>query len=176
MAIDRGPWNALVDDDGSNLVGSVWDKAAIKNVILDPVDAAMGMQLAAFTPTLVNATGAEAAYTNRSGVYQKVGRFVFAQVYLLVAPGAIAGTAALRVGGLPFPSQDSPNYGTVTIGYWGPLATPVVWLSGSVPRNVNYCSMYKMTAAATGPTTLTGQDLVPGLSEFMLGMFYISAV
>ena len=41
MAIDRGPWNALVDDDGSNLVGSIWNKAAIKSVILDPTDAAL---------------------------------------------------------------------------------------------------------------------------------------
>ncbi len=41
MAINRAPFNALVDDDGSNLVGSVWNKAAIKDVILDPVDAAL---------------------------------------------------------------------------------------------------------------------------------------
>jgi len=41
MAIDRGPWNALVDDDGSNLVGTVWNKDKIKTVILDPVDAAL---------------------------------------------------------------------------------------------------------------------------------------
>jgi hypothetical protein len=39
MAIDRGPWNALVDDDGSNLTGSLWNKAAIKTVLLDPIDA-----------------------------------------------------------------------------------------------------------------------------------------
>jgi len=41
MAINRGPFNALTDDDGSNTVGSVWNKAAIKDVILDPVDAAI---------------------------------------------------------------------------------------------------------------------------------------
>jgi len=41
MAIDRGPWNALVDDDGSNLVGTVWNKDKIKTVILDPTDAAI---------------------------------------------------------------------------------------------------------------------------------------
>jgi hypothetical protein len=41
MAIDRGPWNALVDDDGSNLVGSVWNKAAVKTVLLDPMDGAL---------------------------------------------------------------------------------------------------------------------------------------
>lgn len=41
MPIDRGPFNALVDDDGSNTVGTVWDKTQIKTVILDPVDAAI---------------------------------------------------------------------------------------------------------------------------------------
>ena len=41
MAINRGPWNALVDDDGSNLIGSVWNKDAIKTVLLDPIDLAM---------------------------------------------------------------------------------------------------------------------------------------
>lgn len=40
-AINRGPYNALVDDDGSNTVGSIWNKTAIKNVLLDPVDAAI---------------------------------------------------------------------------------------------------------------------------------------
>jgi len=41
MAINRAPFNALVDDDGSNLVGTVWNKAAIAGVVLDPVDAAL---------------------------------------------------------------------------------------------------------------------------------------
>jgi hypothetical protein len=41
MPIDRAPFNALVDDDGSNLVGSVWNKAAIASVILDPTDVAL---------------------------------------------------------------------------------------------------------------------------------------
>jgi hypothetical protein len=41
MSINRGPFNALVDDDGTNTVGSIWNKAAIKDVILDPVDAAL---------------------------------------------------------------------------------------------------------------------------------------
>ena len=39
MAINRGPFNALIDDDGSGTTGSVWNKAAIQGVILDPVDA-----------------------------------------------------------------------------------------------------------------------------------------
>lgn len=39
MSIDRTAYNALVDDDGSNLVGSIWNKNAIKTVLLDPIDA-----------------------------------------------------------------------------------------------------------------------------------------
>lgn len=41
MSIDRGPFNALVDDDGSGTRGTPWNKAQIQNVILDPVDAAI---------------------------------------------------------------------------------------------------------------------------------------
>lgn len=41
MAIDRTAYNALVDDDGSGTVGTVWNKARIAGVILDPVDAAL---------------------------------------------------------------------------------------------------------------------------------------
>lgn len=41
MAIDRTKYNALIDDDGSNTVGTVWNKQQIKDVILDPVDAAL---------------------------------------------------------------------------------------------------------------------------------------
>jgi hypothetical protein len=41
MSINRAPWNALVDDDGSNTVGSIWNKNAIKNVLLDPIDVAL---------------------------------------------------------------------------------------------------------------------------------------
>jgi hypothetical protein len=41
MSINRGPFNALVDDDGSNAVGTVWNKAAIAYSLLDPIDAAL---------------------------------------------------------------------------------------------------------------------------------------
>jgi len=38
MALDRNWFNALIDDDGSNTVGTVWGKDDIKN-LLDSVDA-----------------------------------------------------------------------------------------------------------------------------------------
>jgi hypothetical protein len=41
FAVNRTPFDALVDDDGSNTIGTPWNKQAIKDVILDPVDAAI---------------------------------------------------------------------------------------------------------------------------------------
>jgi len=41
ILINRAPWNALIDDSGNNLDGSLWDKAAIKSVLLDPIDVAL---------------------------------------------------------------------------------------------------------------------------------------
>lgn len=42
MPIDRTAFDALVDDDGTNTTGTPWNKTAIQNVILDPVDDALG--------------------------------------------------------------------------------------------------------------------------------------
>src|SRR3954466_4206760 len=39
--ITRTPYNALLDDDGTNERGTPWDKAQIKGVILDPIDVAL---------------------------------------------------------------------------------------------------------------------------------------
>lgn len=39
--IDRTNLNALVDDDGSGLVGSFWDKATIGSVLMDQIDEAL---------------------------------------------------------------------------------------------------------------------------------------
>ena len=41
MSINRAPFNALVDDAGTGMTGTPWNKQAIKDVILDPVDAAL---------------------------------------------------------------------------------------------------------------------------------------
>lgn len=39
MAIDRTAWTALVNDDGTNTVGTEWTKDLVKTVLLDPIDA-----------------------------------------------------------------------------------------------------------------------------------------
>jgi hypothetical protein len=44
MALDRTWYNTLVDDDGTNTVGSVWDKTDV-DALMDAVDAALALQL-----------------------------------------------------------------------------------------------------------------------------------
>jgi hypothetical protein len=41
LTLDRTAYNLLVDDDGSNLVGTVWTKNQVKTVLLDPIDAVL---------------------------------------------------------------------------------------------------------------------------------------
>jgi hypothetical protein len=70
MAIDRGPWNALIDDDGSNLTGSIWNKAAIKSVLLDPIDAlAANVVASAATGTVHNLACGPAAVQTEIRLY-----------------------------------------------------------------------------------------------------------
>jgi hypothetical protein len=66
MAINRAPFNALVDDDGTNTVGSVWNKTQIKNVILDPADVAYApFASPAFTGTPTAPTAAPSTNTTQ---------------------------------------------------------------------------------------------------------------
>jgi hypothetical protein len=101
MAIDRAPWNALVDDDGSNLVGSIWNKAAIKTVILDPVDAALVVTpppVVSWTP--VDVSGAGLVLASWEGKYQKIGNHV--EVWGRVQYPTTADATSAQIGGLPF--------------------------------------------------------------------------
>lgn len=81
--INRAPWTALVDDSGQNLDGSIWNKAAIKTVLLDPIDAALATQ-ATTTPTIL----AKANGTNTG-----TGNVTYANVLI----PALAQTESLRV-------------------------------------------------------------------------------
>jgi hypothetical protein len=116
MAIDRGPWNALVDDDGSNMVGSLWNKAAIKTVLLDPMDAA-------FAPAWVQVPHNAANFIVNSGAgtwtvaagdqvtfaYLKAGAVALVQIYLGASTLSAAPTnlGILLPAGMGTPKQHS---------------------------------------------------------------------
>jgi hypothetical protein len=50
MALDRTAYNALIDDDGSNTVGTLWTKNIVKTVLLDPMDVALAAVAPVGTP------------------------------------------------------------------------------------------------------------------------------
>jgi len=111
MAIDRGPWNALVDDDGSNLVGSIWNKAAIKSVILDPADAAFAAVSGTWTPS--DGSGAGLVFTLPGpGRYWRLGPVVLIQAHV-VYPATAHGASA-TIAGLPY--VGSGTYGGLYCG------------------------------------------------------------
>jgi hypothetical protein len=84
-AINRAPFNALVDDDLSGLTGSAWDKAAIKNVILDPVDAALAATVPA-VPTWITPPYSAADYWSSSGSWTVTAGNVIVNRYLKTGP------------------------------------------------------------------------------------------
>lgn len=126
MAIDRGPWSALVDDDGSNLVGSVWNKAAIKTVILDPVDAAIAPAWVDVPFTAAHYAGNASAWTVAAAdvamrKYLITGSVVDIQLELQTTTIA-AGSANLIVSGWPFTfGATAPGIGISShaVGGWG---------------------------------------------------------
>ena len=99
MAINRAPWNALIDDDGSNLVGTVWNKDKIKTVILDPVDAAFVTPVyGTWTPS--DASGAGLVLTIIGARWGKIDKLV--TIHGFVIYPATANGARAQIAGLPF--------------------------------------------------------------------------
>jgi len=98
MAIDRAPFNALNDDDGSNLVGSLWNKAAIKTVLLDPIDALYPVQ----TWVPVDVSGAGLAFVVQNARYVRIGSLV--ALFVTMSYPSTSSGAAAKVGNLPVAS------------------------------------------------------------------------
>jgi hypothetical protein len=115
VAINRAPFNALIDDNGTGLTGSVWNKAAIQGVILDPVDAAFGTTRQAWVP--VDTSGANLPLSNGGCYFAKVGCVVFFWGYVAYPANADANQA--KIGNLPFAASTTAGgfavYGVPTM-------------------------------------------------------------
>jgi hypothetical protein len=75
MALDRTWYNTLVDDDGTELTGSVWDKADVDS-LMDAVDAELGrlqQNRASWALTATTAEGTTCAVAASTADYQILG-------------------------------------------------------------------------------------------------------
>jgi len=130
--INRAPWTALVDDSGNNLDGSIWNKGAIKDVLLDPIDASLATLDSANATQdtklgLIN-TGVWTAYTPvwtgadnvvpvlgngaLSGRYVVIGKTCHFTVYLKPGTTTTFGTSTYWTWSLPLPAANFPNLAT----------------------------------------------------------------
>lgn len=100
MAIDRTNYNALVDDDGSGTVGSIWNKNQIKNVLLDPIDAAFAPVTGNWAPSDASGAGLVIAAGGSGGTFVKIGPLVAFWIQIFF-PGNVSAVAA-SIGGLPY--------------------------------------------------------------------------
>jgi hypothetical protein len=147
MPINRGPFNALVDDSGNGLTGSIWNKAAIASVILDPADAAYAAAPIYGSFNLNDASGAGLTLSNTLSFYLKIGKLVFITGQPVYP--ATGDTASATLGGLPFPAANlNPPGGGVSNwghpkGFYIPANSTIMLLTspatGSSLRNVD-CS------------------------------------
>jgi hypothetical protein len=157
MAIDRGPWNALVDDDGSNLVGTVWNKDKIKTVILDPTDAAITAAVApigtmgTWTAVPFNAANFPSTPTITAGMvlmndYTVIGKTFIWTIQVVNAPNTSIASITLIA-----PPAVSLRRGLAPLAY---ATDNNVWTAGfSTVVGFDRIGLYKNTFAAwAGPT------------------------
>ena len=148
MALDRGPWNALVDDDGSNLTGTLWNKDAIKTVILDPTDAAILAPPGAVRVGTAHADGALAG-GNVDNYRPPNGENCYIWILALSGPQSITGILAeanytqhllINITGqnlvlyhqhaqsAPANRLFCPGFNHYTLGSWGSI--PMTYIAG----------------------------------------------
>lgn len=107
MPINRGPFNALVDDDGTNTVGTIWGKTPIKDVLLDPIDAFVsnGGTWSPYVPVWAGADAVGPGLGNGllSGRYLRIGQWVDVAIVLVMGFTTTYGTSSYWTFSLPFP-------------------------------------------------------------------------
>jgi hypothetical protein len=122
MALDRTWYNSLVDDDGSGLTGSVWDKADV-DALMDAVDDQLlwiDGQWANYTPGLYASAGTLSSAT-AYGRYRYFGTHTVMVQYSI--ENATLSTAALEL----------------------MIALPIVAASGWLGLPSNPCSLFIAT-------------------------------
>jgi hypothetical protein len=147
MALDRTWYNTLVNDDGTNTVGSVWDKTDV-DALMNAVDAEIVRldgntnQAGVHTPTIVSAGGGTPLYLGSSGVYARAGKLVYigGQVALSSKGSLAAGAVGISI---PFVSVSWCQTSGIVVGYFAGLTMNVASLAtfinpGAVSINMTY--------------------------------------
>jgi hypothetical protein len=194
ITINRAPFTALVDDSGQNLDGSLWDKNAIKTVLLDPIDVALAKVPVDVATGKIpdSALSTNIALLNRvnqtftaqqifSGVAQAIGQ-LYADGGLLVRNLGID----LQAGAVKFPATQIASSDPNTVddyeeGTWTPIDASGAGLafSGASGTYVKIGSKVLIGCTLTFPSTAAAQQVTIGGLPFpaaATGNLYAGAI
>lgn len=136
----------FVDKIGSESGGAILFENAF--AFLNDVDRAAALdalggvkpEYVTFEPTLIDETDVEASgYTVQTGSAVKIGKWVFANIYIkLSSKGAMAGVYTL-IGNLPWPRKvEVGGYSSFAVGYYFGLAVPKSTVGGYMGSGLNW--------------------------------------
>ena len=100
-----------------------------------------------FTPIVIdNSNNQPSSYSSQFGNYVKIGNQVIVSVYIALGTKGATISGTVGIGNLPFTSK-SGNYWSGSCGYWGGMASSLIWLSGFVNPSASKMIMYKIGRA-----------------------------
>lgn len=133
MPIDRTQFNALIDDDGTGAHGSVWNKAAIQSVLLDPIDAMYSEVITVTTPGAIDNLALNPTKSVHVLVYNAGADVTFSGTLA----GATEGTRLIIV---------VPNTGRVNLLHYGRSNVPLLLPVTSVVPGLPVCGSWRGSA------------------------------
>jgi hypothetical protein len=159
MALDRTWYNSLVDDDGSGMTGSVWDKADVDS-LMDAVDAEIARldslvgRRTVWSPIPHSDTGVPLPVTDRVCSYHVVNDAVYYAFYLSMEM-TTAGSPTIL---LPLPGGLIPVQAVYEESMFR-LAIASAEIGYVRPRDAAWieCRRYSNAAFPTGPFVIIGQ-------------------
>lgn len=124
-----------------------------------------------FTPTAYGSTTAGTqTYSNQVGRYTRIGNRVFFDIEVRLSSTSSA-TGGLRVGGLPFVSENvSLKYSSVSVAFWSGLTNEVS--GGSIAPNADYIDLYRSTTGSA--STVNASELTSSTILRMTGSYQVS--
>ena len=166
--LDRTWYNSLVDDDGSGMTGSVWDKADV-DALMDAIDAELNRTDATqaagtWTPVLIGAGGGTATYAFQAANWARSGNLIqIGGRITLSSKGSLAGT--LSISTLPFATYPNAAVAIGTAYFSGIQAgfSPILHINPGATRMELYAGWGQALATAVDATHITGAfDLIFG--------------
>ena len=146
MALDRTWYNSLVDDDGSGLTGSVWDKADVDS-LMDAIDAEFATIGKRVTSTPIVQTSAGGALSATVAFdYSIIGDRVFWR-FILGSVGVTGSFPYLRIYPLPYAPAFNGEENMIRVYY------SVSEWAYSVTNTAGYLELRRAADAAFGSGT-----------------------